>query len=56
MMNKQMRDILIEAYLDYLNNYVSYKTYAEHNGFTEQQSLLFIELANSVFTMPHPEA
>lgn len=41
--------ILCQAYDDYLYNYVSYKTYAEHNGMTEEQSLKFIELAKEVY-------
>lgn len=41
--------ILCKAYEDYLNNYVSYKTYAEHNGMAEEQALKFIELAKEVY-------
>lgn len=41
--------ILCQAYVDYWNNYVSYKTYAEHNGMTENQALKFIELAKEVY-------
>ena len=44
-----MVSILCKAYEDYFNNYVSYKTYAEHNGITEEQSLKFIELAKEVY-------
>ena len=41
--------IICKAYDDYWNNYVCYKTYAEHNGMTEGQALKFIELAKEVY-------
>lgn len=44
-----MNLILCQAYDDYLNNYASYKTYGEHNGMTNEQSLKFIDLAKEVY-------
>lgn len=51
-----MREILISAYLDYLNNYLSITTYAEHNGLTQDQALKLIDLAREVHMSEHPEA
>lgn len=51
-----MRDNLIAAYLDYVNNYLTIEKYAEHNGITENQATLLIVLASEVFNSKHPEA
>jgi hypothetical protein len=50
-----MRDMLINAYLDYRNNYLTVDKYAEHNGLTPEQGAEFIALAKSVFNSKHPE-
>lgn len=41
--------ILCQSYDDYLNNYVSYKTYAEHNGMTDNQALKFLDVAKEAY-------
>ena len=51
-----MRDTLIAVYLDYLNNYLTIETYADHNGLTETQATALIDLARLVFNSPHPDA
>jgi hypothetical protein len=51
-----MRHVLSTAYLDYLNNYLSVATYAEHNGLTVPQGQAFIALAKSIFESSHPDA
>ncbi|MGZ8887990.1 MAG: hypothetical protein ACXW1D_00360 [Halobacteriota archaeon] len=51
-----MRQILINAYLDYLNNYLSIETYAEHNGLTSEQAYSLIVLARQVANSEHPDA
>jgi hypothetical protein len=51
-----MRDNLIAAYLDYVNNYLTIEKYAEHNGITENQATMLIVLATEVFNSTHPEA
>jgi hypothetical protein len=51
-----MRDILINAYLDYRNNYLTVEKYAEHNGLSYQQALDLINLGSRVFHSPHPDA
>lgn len=55
-MREQMRDKLIAAYLDYLNNYITIAVYAEHNGLTEVQAEVLIGLARDVANTPHPES
>lgn len=51
-----MRDTLIDAYLDYWNNYVAVEKYAEHNGLTMDQAYKLIDLARDVFNSEHPDA
>ena len=51
-----MRDIIINAYLDYLNNYLTIATWAEHNGLTEEQGIKFIELAREIAYTNNPDA
>jgi hypothetical protein len=51
-----MRDTLISAYLDFLNNYATVLWYAEDNGLTYAQAISFLNLAKSVYLSEHPEA
>jgi hypothetical protein len=51
-----MRQTLIDAYLDYVNNYLTVKAYAEHNGLTLEQGQRFIQLAKEVYESVHPDA
>ena len=50
-----MRDILINTYLDYVNNYLSISVYAEHNGLTNTQAKDLLYLARVIFQSTHPE-
>jgi hypothetical protein len=50
-----MREIIIQAYLDYLNNYLTVEKFAEHNGLTVDQATTFIALAKDVWQSKHPE-
>ena len=51
-----MRDTLIAAYLDFWNNYLTVEKYAEHNGLTESQAGVLLDLAKEVFNSEHPDA
>jgi hypothetical protein len=55
-MTPQMRDVLVTAYLDYLNNYISVDCYAESNGLTREEGASLIALARTVSWHDHPEA
>jgi hypothetical protein len=55
-MQKQMRDVLIDVYLDMVNNYLTTERYAEHNGLTNEQAELLRYLANDVYNSDHPDA
>jgi hypothetical protein len=55
-MRQTARDILIEIYLDWVNNYTSIKRYAECNGLTETRAHALIDLARVVACTKHPEA
>jgi hypothetical protein len=51
-----MRNQLIEIYLDYWNNYLTYERYAECNGLHIQEAQTLINLAREVYIANHPEA
>ncbi len=51
-----MRQILIDLYLDYRNNYISYEVMAEHHGITPNEMKVLLGVARSVFESEHPEA
>lgn len=51
-----MREILINTYLDWINNYITIELYAEHNGLTKEQAGILIGVAREVFYSDHPES
>ena len=51
-----MRDLLIKAYLEWRNDYLSVSTWADHNGMTTEDAKTFLKLAMKVYTSEHPEA
>ena len=52
---KQVRDYILEIYVDWVNNYLSIEKFAEHNGLTNEQAKQFLGLAQSIFDSKHPE-
>jgi len=50
------RDQLIEVYLDFLNNYLTYSHYAECHGLTEDQAVALLAIGRQCWQTPHPEA
>ncbi len=54
-MDKQLRDVLIDAYLDYTNNYLSIALYAEHNGLLLAEALKVIDLGKQCHSHLHPD-
>jgi hypothetical protein len=44
-----VRQYLIEQYLDFKNNYLSPSLFAEHRGITEEQGLDLINLGRNLF-------
>ena len=51
-----MRQKLIEVYLDFRNNYLTIKFYAEANDLHIKQAEQLLALAKDVFESEHPEA
>lgn len=51
-----MRQTLINAYLDYRNNYLTIEKYAEHNGLTINEAERLMQLAQEIINHPHPDA
>ncbi len=50
-----MRQILIDAYMDYINNYLTVERYAECNHLTTVEGLALIYLARRVYFAPDPD-
>ena len=51
-----MRDKLVNIYLDYLNNYLTYERYAECNGLYISEAKTLITLAREVYNTAHPDS
>lgn len=51
-----MREKLTAIYLDWVNNYLTLETFAEHNGLHLDEAAALIHLAKTIFENPHPEA
>jgi len=52
---RELREVIIEYYLDRINNYLSHEKFAEHNGLTKEQTVQFLQLADKIFNSKHPE-
>jgi hypothetical protein len=50
------RTALINIYLDWRNNYLTYEKYAEHHGLTINEADRLIQLGREAFNHDHPEA
>lgn len=50
------REILIEIYLDYWNDYLTVERYAECNALRVDEAKDLIDLARRVFNSQHPDA
>lgn len=50
------RDQLFKEYTDWVNNYLTIGTFAEHRGLTVLEAQALIQLAQSCFENNHPEA
>lgn len=53
---KAAREQLAEQYRDYLNNYATVETWAEHRGLAIGEGWTFFALCRSCHENPHPEA
>ena len=42
--------------MDYVNDYLTVETFAEHNGLTDDEAKELLALAKKVALHPHPEA
>jgi hypothetical protein len=51
-----MRNQLVKAYLDFVNNYFTAERYAECNGLTVEQAVKLLDLAREVTNSEHPDA
>ena len=51
-----IRQNLIDIYLDFVNNFLTVDFFAEHYGLTYNQAFKLLEVARSVLESNHPEA
>lgn len=49
-----MRDLMINWYLDYVNNWLTVEAFAEYYGLTAEQAKTVIELGKTLHETPHP--
>lgn len=45
---KPLREVLEEAYLEYLNNYLTVDVFAEHNNISREMALNIIEMGSKI--------
>jgi hypothetical protein len=50
------RETLTALYLEWVNDYASLETFAEHKGLTQHEALILLEVSKSCFENLHPEA
>lgn len=48
------RNFLINEYLDWRNNYLTYEKFSEHREITKEQGEALIELARAIFNSQNP--
>jgi hypothetical protein len=53
---RELRDVLIEYYLDYVNNYLTFEKFAEHNGLRENEAMQLIAIGKTLYNTSHPES
>ena len=51
----RIRDYLISKANEYQNDWLTPGRFAEHNALTEEQSIIFLKLAQSVRASNHPD-
>lgn len=44
-----------EIYLDWINNYLTIATYADHHGLSEREATRLIDLVRDIYNTKHPE-
>jgi hypothetical protein len=52
----KMRDILIDVYDDWRNNYLTIEKFAEHNGLLPSEAEALLSLAREINMHEHPES
>lgn len=45
---KSLREVLEEAYLEYLNNYLTVDVFAEHNNISHETALNIIDMGRKI--------
>lgn len=51
-----LRQMLVDLYLDYVNNFITLKGFAEHYGMTEVQAQKLLTVCSEFHETPHPES
>tara|TARA_R110000803_G_scaffold146599_1_gene212343 strand:- start:216 stop:428 length:213 start_codon:yes stop_codon:yes gene_type:complete len=53
---RELRDVMIDYTLDYINNYLTVGKFAEHNGLTEEQATNLLIIGKVLLNSNHPES
>lgn len=53
---RELRDLMIDYTLDYINNYLTVGKFAEHNGLTEEQATNLLIIGKVLLNSNHPES
>lgn len=54
--HRQACEVLAALYLDYVNNWLTVASFAEHNGLHKEEAEKLIKLGRIVANRPHPDA
>ena len=50
------REQLAAVYLEWVNDYLTIGTYADHHGLRYEEAAALLQLARACYYQPHPEA
>ena len=50
------REQLAAVYLEWVNDYLTIGTYADHHGLTYDEAATLLSVARACYYQPHPEA
>jgi|TARA_R110002124_G_scaffold78037_1_gene208616 hypothetical protein len=53
---RELRDVLTDYTLDYVNNYLTVEKFAEHNGLTQEQATELLLIGKKLWNTPHPQS
>ena len=55
-MRTKTEQLLINYYLEYVNDYLTVAKFAEHNGLNEHEAFILISLGKEIHERPNPDS